>query len=65
MSTNFGLCNGPDIISLEELREDRETTYDQFEIAGIDPLTPVDTFLRMQGSTAFITGDPDEYNFKS
>lgn len=39
-------------ISLDELEP---VEQDQMNLAGIDPLTPVDGFLQMQGRTAFVT----------
>ena len=36
--------------------EDDRAEFDRnLEQAGIDPHTPVDTFLRMQGRSAFVT----------
>lgn len=42
-----------DTVSLSEIME---TPPSDFTLAGIDPLTPVDRFLEMNGNTAFITG---------
>lgn len=39
-------------VSLEELEPYEQS---QMERAGIDPLTPVDGFINMNGDTAFIT----------
>jgi len=50
------VLNEPDTISLDELRsEEGEYDRDLMSLVGIDPLTPVDSFLAMQGRTSFLT----------
>jgi hypothetical protein len=41
-----------DLISLDELEPYEQS---QMERAGVDPMTPVDGFINMNGDTAFIT----------
>jgi len=43
----------PETISIEELGE--IIGNDQMTTAGVDDLTPVDTFLEMQGDTTYVT----------
>lgn len=42
-----------DTISLEDLREEDEV--DQMRKAGVHEGTPVDTFINMNGDTAYVT----------
>lgn len=46
------VLNQHDTISLSELDE---FEHDEMTIAGIDELTPVDTFLDMQGDRTYVT----------
>lgn len=43
-----------DTVSLQELARE-EQPDDQMKAAGIDDLTPVDTFMAMQGRNTFVT----------
>jgi len=51
--TGMDVLDQPDTISIEELGE--TIGNDPMTIAGVDELTPVDTFLEMQGDTTYVT----------
>jgi hypothetical protein len=46
------VLNQRDTISIEELRDHELTAQ---ELAGIDDLTPTDTFMKINGDTAYVT----------
>ena len=50
-----------DNITLDELLEAEGLDNDPMRTAGVDALTPVDTFLDLQGLTSFITELSDDY----